>query len=352
MRGKPATEGTVYAWLLGQDDNVGDTVLRREYANVLRQRGPVVAHVGDASDSYISGLGLKAGEHVHRRFLPWVRELRRASKEGPVTVAINSGEFALSRLYALMALPLLPTLRTVHRRGGKVVWLGAAVPYKGRWWLDWVFTDLFANVDLVKWRDNASAQVFEVAPWMPDWAFAAVPGGQDRERTTLGVSLRFDRPYPSAEWLTAVRDLSQRLGLDVVAVAQVQRDSDCARQLAADLGGRAVVFDGGSHVEQERIVRDEYRSMQVMLSDRLHGLIMSATEGVVPLAWCEAATEKIDRHLSPVGLGFATVPPGELLTSMSGLDRATVATLAETTRSSISAASAELSLVRSEVATL
>lgn len=310
----------VYAWLIGQHDNVGDTVLRREYANALRRRGPLVVYVGWVHDGFIEGLALQPEDRVFRKYLPWVFSALRATASRRVTIAINSGEFALSRLFALMALVLIPIAKLANRTGGDVVWLGAAVPGRARFGLGWIFEALFNTATLVRWRDHASSDYLAPAGWMPDWAFAVISDRPSRPRRTVGVSLRFDRPYPSEEWLEAVRSLAGRLSLDIVTIAQVDRDTGYAERLAHDLGGRVVPFAGSGHLEQESIVRSEYAGMQLVLSDRLHGLIIAATEGAIPLGWCEASTEKLSRHLDPMNLGWATVSRDRLLESIRSLD--------------------------------
>jgi polysaccharide pyruvyl transferase WcaK-like protein len=292
----------VFAWLIGQEDNVGDTVLRRAYADVLRSRGPVHAYVGRVSEDFVDGLGLRDDDTVYSRFLPWLSAIIRASSASRVTVAFNAGEFALSRLFAAMAGGLLVVLPRVKKHGGKVVWLGAAVPDGGRQSLRPIFERLFRSADMVIWRDTRSSANLGKAPSMPDWAFAVGSQNAGTDRPSLGVSLRFDRDAPSEAWISRVRLIADRLMLEPVVVAQVKRDSERAEELAIALGGRAVPYRAGTHSGQEEVVRTEYRKMNFVLSDRLHVLIMAATEGAIPLAWCESTTGKIGRHFDVVGL--------------------------------------------------
>lgn len=297
----------VYAWLTGQDDNVGDSALRRGYVEALQRRGDLVAYVADASDEYISGLGLSERDSTEAGLGKWLRAALRDAKQGPVTIALNAGEFSFSNRYTLMMLTVVPALNALKRRGAKVVWLGAAVPRAPRE-RAWLFRPLFSSSSLTRWRDEGSSTAFAAAPWMPDWALALKPTGPAQDRSSLGVSMRFDRPYPSASWITAVRELASRLSLDVVVIAQVVRDSETAEKLARDLGGRAVAFpEGRTHAAQEALLRDEYAGFDLMISDRLHGLLIAATEGAVPLAWCEEATEKMGRHFRALGMPWAVV---------------------------------------------
>src|SRR5699024_7030879 len=136
--------------------------------------------------------------------------------------------------------------------------------------------------------------------------------GAAERRGSLGVSLRADRPYPSPAWIRAVRDAGERLGLEIVTVAQVRRDDERAHRLASELGGRAVGFPPATtHVAQEKILRDEYAGMRAVVSDRLHVLLLALTEGAVPLGWTEAATDKLERHLDAVGMAWGASSPAQ-----------------------------------------
>ncbi|MFT4259264.1 polysaccharide pyruvyl transferase family protein [Microbacterium sp.] len=310
----------VYAWVTGQDDNVGDSALRRGYIRALKSRGPVVAYIANGSNSYASGLGLDGSDRTESSLTSWLRSAIRDSTEHQILVALNAGEFSLSNRYTLMMLQLVPALKALKRRGAKVVWLGAAVPNVPRL-RGWLFKPLHAASDLIRWRDEGTSEVFAPAPWMPDWALALDSAGVTGERVSLGVSLRFDRPYPSELWLEAVRRLAERLDLEIVVVAQVVRDTERAHRLARALGGRVVPFeDGTDHAEQERRVRLEYARMSLMISDRLHGLLIASTEGAVPLAWCEAATEKMARHFRALNLAWVVVPHGSEVESLDRLE--------------------------------
>jgi len=340
---------TVFAWLEGQDDNIGDSALRRGYADALRARGPLVVFAGDATESYLEGLGLQAADRVVADLGEWLHSAFAAARVGPATMAINAGEFSFSGTYVLRMLRILPALRRFRRAGGAVVWLGAAVP-KLRRGVTWMFRRLFAMSDLVRWRDSETSTVFAAAQPMPDWALALDADGGDSVRPALGVSLRVDRPYPSAAWLTAVRELAQRLDLEVVAVAQVRRDSDRTRRLAEDLGGRAVVFGEVSNAAQERIVRAEYSRMRAMVSDRLHALLIAQTEGAVPLAWVEAATAKLSRHFDSLGMTWASAPPADRIDCIRTLDEATLLRRAQQSAAALADARIELAELQALIA--
>ena len=313
----------VYAWLGGQRDNVGDSALRRAYADALRQLGPLVIWSGGPDDDYDSGLGLTDRDRVSTSFLRWTGELLGQSLRGGAVLALNAGEYTLTHRYFLKSLSLLPVAAILRARGGKVVWAGAAIP-KTRRGYGWLFR-LYARMsNVLLWRDNETAAVLYPADTMPDWAFglaASDDADGARERQHLVISLRFDRPLPSQAWADDIQALAVRLGLRIRIVTQVRRDDFRARELMGMFGQAEILeWSEADHRARESRVREIYRSARVVLSDRLHVLIMAATEGAVPLGWVEAATTKIDRHFGEVDLGW--VASSDIAFSLAGLDDA------------------------------
>ena len=106
-----------------------------------------------------------------------------------------------------------------------------------------------------------------------------------------------------------MRGFAQTRGLEVWAVAQVQQDSERARRLAADLGGRALDWPAATDpARQEERLRELYARTAIAVSDRLHVLIAAFTEGAVPFASLTVESDKIDRHFRAIGIsGVATV---------------------------------------------
>lgn len=349
MRRSAERDLRVFAWLTGQDDNIGDSVLRRGYAEALHGVGDVGVYIGGGSDDYVSGLGLTPRDATFSDIRRWLLAAWRRARRGPVVLAINAGEFHLTRGNTVGLLAVLPLMTRVRRGGGKVVWLGAEIPRVGSWIRTALWRRVHRKATIVRWRDSETGSKLAPSPWMPDWALSLGPVAEARPRKTLGVSLRFDRPYPDQAWLSAVRSAASRLDLDIVTIAQVKRDSEYARRLAADLGGRAVVYESGDHAAQEQIVREEYAGMAVLFSDRLHGLLMAATEGAVPLAWCSSVTDKIRRHLVPLGFTWSIAPHEEMDVLLAGLDTRTVSDFAAQTDVLVGRARQSLAEVANEI---
>jgi hypothetical protein len=164
----------------------------------------------------------------------------------------------------------------------------------------------------------------------PDWGYAF--GTQDltvartgEDRPVLAVSLRGDRPAPGAVWIDTVRALATDRSLDVVVVPQVGRDLPRARELAADLGGELVAWDGIDHAAAEKMERDVYRRASFVVSDRLHALVLGHTEGALPVGLAPGSAGKLERSLATVGatgVAFSTqdVDVTEALARIDALD--------------------------------
>jgi hypothetical protein len=310
----------ILAWLSGQTDNIGDSALRRGYAATLSDIGEVTAWVGDPALGYATGLGLTPGS-ISPSFWSWYRRLAAASRARGSVFAFNAGEFVVTKEYFFGILAIAPLLLVLRARGGKIVWLGAAVRERKRGFT-FPFIWLARIADVLRWRDTASSQVLGVhAETMPDWAFALEScEGDPRPRKYLAVSLRVDREPPTPEWRNAVAELAARLGLSLITVTQVQRDAPLARSLAGDWGCEFLDWQSDSHAVQESVVRQVYSQAAIVLSDRLHALIIASTEGAVPLGWTTQESAKVGRHFDAVGLNGIALGHDAGLAALKGLD--------------------------------
>jgi hypothetical protein len=288
----------------GQADNLGDSVLRRGLLDALRPHGRLAVNVSDLPSTYISGLGLQPEDLVVRTRADWQRGLARSMARACV-YAYNSGEAQLTGRYALNYGRLVPLLALNRARGGAAVHLGFGLRADDRRWAPVVKATL-AACDLVTWRDEDSRRWVGLGRTQPDWAysFTRPAAGVDAsgERGTLAVSLRFDRPAPGVVWVDVLRAVAREANLEVLAVPQVERDVPRARDLAAALGGKMLDWHGRDHAENEARVRVAYQGAKVVVSDRLHALIMGHTEGAVPVAFASGPVGKLRRTLATVGV--------------------------------------------------
>lgn len=296
---------TVYAWATGQDDNIGDSLLRRPYMNMLREIGPVVAWIGQASNGFKAGLGMRAEDVALHSFWQWYRAALFSSVRTKTVVAINAGEITVSGKGAARLAALCLVIALAKIRGGGSIWLGAGVP-NCRPILVLPYIAAARISEGARWRQPESEVYLRSRGLVPDWAFSLGSSVEDWEppsvRSKMALILRGDRPRPSREWLHWVGDLARRLDLQPVVVVQVERDAKRAIEVSTELGGIVEKWPDSDHLAQEQRVRTVYADCALAIGDRLHGLIVAASEGAVPLGWVESSKGKIDSHFAVVNL--------------------------------------------------
>jgi len=300
----------VFASAMGQIDNVGDTVLRRAFLDALRGAGELNVFVGARSDHYLSGLGLHDSDRIYRTSAEWRHEISRSTLREASVYAFNAGEMELQRAYAMRYVRLAPHLLLNRLRGGQSVHAGFGVREKTLWRIPVSATLRLCG--LVTWRDAYSRDAMGLGRIAPDWAF--VTGATDAnllastaDRSILALSVRYNDRRPDDLWLESLRTLANTLALDIVAVAQIERDGPLAQELAARLGGTAVVWDGPDHFTQEQKLREVYQRSLLVVGDRLHAAVIGLTEGALPLVIADADQSKAVRTLDSVGIRGATI---------------------------------------------
>ncbi|MBB3676984.1 hypothetical protein [Modestobacter versicolor] len=307
----------VFAIGRGQYENIGDIVLRRQLLDWVRPAGELHVYVGPSPAGYDEGLGLGPDDRVYRSLGEWYREALSAALRGRAAYVFKPGEIQLTLVGMKEHLSMLPLLVALRLRGGRAVRAGvgtrnyAAVPRA-------LMRPSIALSDVTLWRDLTTGEYMGSGAVMPDLAFGE--GADDAAvarfatdaatRRVLVVSMRGDqpdRPYPSPAWIEGVRRYAELHGLQVWAVTQVETDDARTRQLAADLGGQALTWDGTGHLAQEQRLRELYARTAMALSDRLHVVIGAFTEGAVPVGSLVAPSDKIDRHFRTIGIDDVTV---------------------------------------------
>lgn len=292
----------VHVEVAGQDDNLGDSVLRRGYLHALRGPNRRFRLLGRAQTSdYLAGLALADADEWFASRDQWLESPGVAS--APVQ-AFNAGEINPTGL-------TYPTdrrareLAAARNAGGVVVVAGIGLK-DAEQARRVSYLAPFRDADVVSWRDSGSQAAAGFGEANPDWAFALGSSTSSWEPTAarklIAVTLRFDRPYPDAAWMAAVLRLAKQTSARIVTVAQVARDAPRAVRLAADLGAVYLGAPSFAHDVLEAHVRGLYQRSLAVISDRAHGLIIGATEGAYPIG-SGADSHKISRLLDEVGLG-------------------------------------------------
>lgn len=302
--------------LAGQYDNVGDTLHRRVLLEFLRPLGPLHIHIGAAPTSFLSGLGLDGSEAIYTSSRKWAAAAYRAARKDTI-LAFAPGEMRLGSSRAWRELALAPLSRRIHGRGGRVVRIGIAAG--NRWEFEGRLSELvlrsaITSSEVLLWREHRSYQLFESGSVVPDLGFGVLGDGllnDTQRRGTLALTMRFDRPAPPKAWLDGVRSFAACNGLNIVVTSQVRRDNPYSDALATALNATADPWpDDRDHADQETHLRRLYKESALVVSDRLHALILGATEGAAAAGFATTENAKIPVHFDVLNLGIDNPPPG------------------------------------------
>lgn len=293
---------------IGQYDNIGDIVLRRQLLSWLLPLGRLHVFVGNAPEGYAESLGVSAPHVVYRNFGAWYVQGLKSAARGGASYVFKPGEIQITMAGLKEHVSMVPLQLLIKLRGGSVARVGAGA--RGFEKLPRaIMKPSLALTDLIVWRDARTASFLGAGEVMPDLAFGEgreQPRGEE-PRDLLVVSMRSDRTLPRPEWLAAVRNVADRHDLKIVAVVQVERDSARSADLARLLEGDLDVWNGDDHDGHEQHLRGIYRRAALVVSDRLHVLLTATTEGASPLALLVDDSDKIERHFAAADLGHIAV---------------------------------------------
>lgn len=309
----------------GQNDNIGDSILRRGLLRTFQVDRPVELHVhvgpkdnrfieshnirGD-DERYLAALGFRGNEVHYEMRSDWWRAAMTGFARDRTLLVQTAGELVFPRDRPFAGWRTVVGLAAARVRGGAGVQVGAGMrsPDVRPPVLERMARRQFA---VVAWRDAATRDAFGVGDVAPDWAYdeGSLPADHisdttDSSRVLLAVTLRGDRPAPTDDLLERLRETADRLSLELQVYTQVRRDRERAYELAERLSTSTepIVFGEETHVEWEERMRALYRRSRAVASDRAHALIIGATEGAIPLAFSGGSTEKAQRVLAPAGL--------------------------------------------------
>lgn len=292
----------VFAQLPGQDDNLGDSALRVAYLEALRGAGRHVhVFLGAPTTDYTSVFAAAPDVTLYEQRVGWDRALAASAR--PV-YAFNAGEIN-PRPGVFPGPRRAAECARVLESGGALIVAGVgikSVEDAG----SVTFDNVMRDASIMSWRDQGSRDAAGFGDFAPDWAYSLgtpiAEWAPAAERSLTAVTLRFDRPWPSDAWFTAVRAFASETGTRIVTLAQVARDAPRAVRLAEVLGGEYLMAPSMRHDDMDIHVRAVYGRSLTVVSDRAHGLIMGATEGAYPIG-SGSDPQKIVRLLSAVGLG-------------------------------------------------
>lgn len=336
--------------LTGAYGNLGDAVIRRRALEWVRPLGEVHAYVGNAPDSWIEQLGLGGGDVVYRsgaRFA-WMSSFFARSR--PVAFVLDPGEVPLGRRDLPAEIVMLLMTLAARVRGAAVI-----RPPRGLGKISRVTLFVHKLASALShekmWRNERSMAIMGRGRATPDIAFQepTVEGSPFAARPTLVVSMRGKRSFPSSNWVQAITRIAAERNLRIVCLSQVREDEVRTEELAHKLSASVVKWDRASDLEHEVRVRQEYEAAQIVVSDRLHVLILSALAGAVPIELADSPKGKVDEHFSQIGasgvsVDTSTMAANDVLERVRGLIAGR-----EELRARMTAASSELDEVERDV---
>ncbi|WP_144795955.1 glycosyltransferase family 4 protein [Microbacterium paludicola] len=299
---------------VGQHENIGDVILRRQLLSRLREHGTLHIYVGSSTDEYDEALGVKSEDVLYRSFAKWYRRAIVATATGKGTYVFKPGEIQLTLVGMKEHLSMLPVAALARLRGNPVVRVGTGSRNFARVPGILMRPSIFLS-NLTMWRDTRTSSYLP-GGLMPDLAFAEgstpeeMPDANDRD--IVIVSMRSDREQTPQPWVDSVRAFAANRGLRIVVVSQVIRDNPKTEELAKRLGGEPLTWSGADHGRREDELRSLYRRSLVAVSDRLHVLIAAFTEGAMPAGLLTDSSDKISRHFEAADIQGVTleVSPG------------------------------------------
>jgi hypothetical protein len=292
-----------FASLTGPAGNIGDALIRRGTLQwALGASDELVVYVGAAPDIWLRQLGVPDDAVVLRtkRSVPrWLWML--ATSPGRPVLVFEAGEVPLDRGNVLRELVFLAETLLVRLKGGVVVRPPRGIRAATNPAL--LLHALAARMSQVSlWRDPATAALARGGDLAPDIGFAVEPSPSPQIRDELIVSLRGTRSMPSTAWFEAVRATAEDEGLSIRTVVQVREDEARARELAEALGGEFEPWGDTDSVEQEARLRERYTAARLVISDRMHVLVLAAIDGAAPAELVPMPTRKITEAFATIGV--------------------------------------------------
>lgn len=297
-----------------QEENLGDLILRREMISWLRSTGQLLhVYVGAMPAKYVKALDLEDAT-VYRSSGSWGKALLRSSARREAALVFSPGQQGLMRrkLEFEHALVNVGFATAVRLGGGQVMKIGRSLEGSSRLMLG--LERMLARLSNVYVsRDQVSADRIPARPAvMPDVAVGASHGEVHRgaQRTYFAMSWRHDREVDHG-LVSAMITNAREASLVPIFVSQVWKDSPQHAALASEFGVDHLAWDDRDHVAQLARVEAIYAKTSVMVSNRLHAIIMAWNLGAVPFGYSGPGDSKIWNHLDELGMGDFVVRQGE-----------------------------------------
>lgn len=288
--------------LTGAYGNIGDGVIRRRVLSWVRDYGTVHAYVGKAPVGWIEQLGLGGDDRIYKSpdRLNWMKML--VNRTAPVALVFDPGEVPLG-IESLRSEMIFTALSIIGRMRNTVVIRPPRGIGQFSTIVGWIHRLGAKFSHVVLWRNRRSFELIGHGNLAADTAFQEpqIEGAPWRDRRTLIISMRGKRSFPSDEWIQIVRSIAGTLSLDIQVLSQVREDEVRSGEIARRVGGKFIPWGERSDLDQEVEVRANYERAALVISDRLHVLILAALAGAVPTEIADSPKSKVKEHFTQIG---------------------------------------------------
>lgn len=342
---------TTFVSINGDFPNIGDAIIRRLAFDWVRAEHGNVVYAANAPEMWLRQVHVSSDDVVVRgreNFWAWAKQVLRAPRRS--VLLLEPGEVILDRASARREAGLLALALATRVKGGVVILPPRAAVRPDRLTL-FLHRQICRLSNVVLWRNIDSELVVGVGAPSPDIAFSAGvrEGLPSLERENLVISLRGHRPVPSDDWFTGISEFAEQNGLSVVTLSQVFGDEGRNAEVAGRLGGTHIPWAEGGDLDHEARVRDVYDNSRLVVSDRLHVLIIASLSGAVPAEIVVDPAPKVRTHFERIGFyGVSLDANGASSSSISDHLQTQIARSAEL-RLRVDAAADELAQSREKV---
>lgn len=294
----------IFIPVVGQFINIGDVLHRRELLSWLKDEGELHVYVGKAPKSFIDGLQLNSNAILYISLTSWMIQVL-ISKYKKTYFVFNPGEIRLEKRRLLREILLFPLLCLVRLKKGKVLRVGIAVMSESVNKNIGIWKIVFKTTNKIFWRTFDSEKRFNRGEVIPDLAFYDVDEKSinNTNRNFLTITMRGNHPEPCEKWYDIIKGIAIKFSLEIITVSQVRTDNESALKISKKLDAKSFIWHNKySHNEQEKIVNDLYKKSLIIVSDRLHALILAYSRGALPINLLTINKEKIQHHFDVIGI--------------------------------------------------
>lgn len=330
--------------IVAQEDNLGDIVIRKALLDSLSCTSTeLYIYCGKTSDSYRTAYEIDA---KHRLFNSSIRLQLEVFKRAltlsrlHLFIAPGPSSFSSKPKDLLKCTANLLNALLVRATGGTVHIIGRA--YRGEGLTKLLYSAMLLLANKASVRDSISkVNVKDRAILIPDFGFVR-NANHCSVRPYAAISLRNADKFDDESILNLLNCI-RFVNLKPVFVTQVKRDNDAMQALAQKFGSEIIEWRDQPHSVQLRRVEQIYSASSIVISNRLHGLILGAVAGCQPIPLADKYNSKLVPTLSTVFPDIESLSEDDLRTPDESILRALSSRWNRSSRTS------ELSLARKQV---